>query len=170
MISIECARALRDAGLAWHPVSGDAFRIERADFESEVFTVSDMTIEPHVFDTGTILGFNGTTEWALDSLALEDALWLPREDQLRDLLRGTFRSLHSLGEGGYRVTRTARRTCSMRPTRRIPTARRSCGCSAAPVGRTTERSTLAECRTLTPRRMPLRRSPACGDGGWAWSG
>jgi hypothetical protein len=104
MISIECARALRDAGLAWHPVSGDAFRIERADFESEVFTVSDMTIEPHVFDTGTILGFNGTTEWALDSLALEDALWLPREDQLRELLRGTFRSLHSLGEAGYRVT------------------------------------------------------------------
>ncbi len=40
-----------------------------------------------------MLGFNGTTEWALDSVALEDALWLPREDQLRELLRGTFRSL-----------------------------------------------------------------------------
>jgi hypothetical protein len=103
MITIDCARALRQAGLRWHPVSGDAFRIERSGFDSEVFTVSEMTIEAHEFDTGTILGFNGTTEWALDSLALEDALWLPREDQLRSLLRGTFRSLHRRGEGSYTV-------------------------------------------------------------------
>lgn len=103
MISIERARALREAGLSWHPVSGDSFRIERPDFESDVFTVSDMAIEPHEFDTGTILGFNGTTEWALDSLALEHALWLPREDQLRELLQGTFRSLHRLEESTYRV-------------------------------------------------------------------
>lgn len=52
-----------------------------------------MAIEPHEFDTGTILGFNGTTEWALDSLALENALWLPREDQLRELLGDTFNAL-----------------------------------------------------------------------------
>ena len=103
MISIDCARALADAGLRWRPVSGDAFRIERSGFEIDVFTVSDMTIEPHEFDTGTILGFNGTTEWALDSLALEDALWLPREDQLRGLLRSTFRSLTRMGEDSYRV-------------------------------------------------------------------
>lgn len=104
MITIDCARALQQAGLRWRPVSGDSFRIERPGFDSEVFTVSEMTIEAHEFDTGTILGFNGTTEWALDSLALEDALWLPREDQLRSLLRGTFRSLHRQGEGRYRVT------------------------------------------------------------------
>ncbi|WP_104169985.1 hypothetical protein [Cryobacterium sp. M23] len=104
MISIDRARALAEAGLQWRPVSGDAFRIERSGFESDVFTVSDMTIEPHEFDTGTILGFNGTTEWALDSLALEDALWMPREDQLRDLLRSTFRSLTRQGEDSYRVT------------------------------------------------------------------
>jgi len=103
MISIDNARALAEAGLRWRPVSGDAFRIERSGFERDVFTVSEMTIEPHEFDTGTILGFNGTTEWALDSLALEDALWLPREDQLRDLLRSTFRSLTRLGIDRYRV-------------------------------------------------------------------
>ena len=62
-----------------------------------------MTIEPHEFDTGTILGFNGTTEWALDSLAVEDALWIPREDQLRELLGGAFRHL-ARTEDGYRVT------------------------------------------------------------------
>lgn len=104
MISIDCARALQLAGLSWHPASGDSFRIERPGFDSEVFTVSEMTIEAHEFDTGTILGFNGTTEWALDSLALEDALWLPREDQLRSLLRGTFRALRRLGDDRYRVS------------------------------------------------------------------
>jgi hypothetical protein len=104
MISTILARALRDIGLEWHPVSGDAFRIDREEFDSEVFTVSDMTVEAHVFDTGTILGFNGTTEWALDSVAIEDSLWLPREDQLRVLLGAGFRALVKLdGEAGYRV-------------------------------------------------------------------
>ena len=104
MISIDCARALEAAGLAWRPASGDAFRIERAGFDVEVFTVSEMTIEPHEFDTGTILGFNGTTEWALDSLALEDALWLPREDQLREMLGRAFHSLERVGDDAYSVT------------------------------------------------------------------
>jgi hypothetical protein len=40
-----------------------------------------------------VLGFNGTTEWALDSVAKDDALWLPLEHQLRDLLGSSFRSL-----------------------------------------------------------------------------
>lgn len=93
MISFELARALRTAGLRWAPVTGDRFRIEREGFDGDVFTVSDMTIEAHEYETGTVLGFNGTTEWALDSVALDDSLWLPREDQLRELLRGTFRSL-----------------------------------------------------------------------------
>ncbi len=62
-------------------------------FESDVFTISELTIEAHEHATGTVLGFNGTTEWALDSVALEDSLWLPREDQLRALLGGAFRSL-----------------------------------------------------------------------------
>jgi hypothetical protein len=105
MISTTLARELREAGLAWHPESGDAFRIDREEFENDVFTVSEMTVEAHEFDTGTILGFNGTTEWALDSVALENALWLPREDQLRELLKGTFRTLERLpDDAGYTVT------------------------------------------------------------------
>lgn len=98
MISIDVARALQQAGLTWRPATGDFFRIEQADFEHDVFTVSEMAIEPHEFDTGTILGFNGTTEWALDSLALEDALWMPREDQLRVLLGDRFRALRRFSE------------------------------------------------------------------------
>ena len=99
MISVALALELRRAGVRWRPSSGDSFVITREGFESEVFVVSDMTIEPHEFETGTILGFNGTTEWALDSVAIEDALWLPREDQLRRLLGGTFESLARSAEG-----------------------------------------------------------------------
>jgi hypothetical protein len=102
MISPELAQELRAAGLVWRPQSGDQFQINVPDLDVDVFTVSDMTIEAHHYPTGSILGFNGTTEWALDSVALEDALWLPREDQLRELLRTTFRSLTRLTDA-YRV-------------------------------------------------------------------
>jgi hypothetical protein len=103
MISTGLARQLREAGLRWKPASGDRFHIDRHEFDSDLFTVSDLTIEAHEYPTGTILGFNGTTEWALDSVGVEDTLWLPREDQLRDLLRAAFRSLQSIDDL-YRVT------------------------------------------------------------------
>ncbi|RZS56283.1 hypothetical protein EV141_1740 [Microcella putealis] len=103
MISTALARQLRDTGLAWHPESGDRFQIDRAELDGDIFTVSDLTIEAHHYPTGTVLGFNGTTEWALDSVDVADALWLPREDQLRDLLRGSFRSLERTDDG-YIVT------------------------------------------------------------------
>lgn len=92
-ISAELARALRDSGLTWRPAAGDAFIIDRVEADDEVFILSDMTVEAHHFPTGTELGFNGTTEWALDSVPLEDALWLPQEHQLRELLGGAFVSL-----------------------------------------------------------------------------
>ena len=95
MISTELARALRDSGLVWHPAAGDAFIIDRIEADDEVFILSDMTVEAHEFSTGTVLGFNGTTEWALDSVAIDDALWLPHEHQLRERLGGTFRALHA---------------------------------------------------------------------------
>ena len=103
MITRELALALRDAGLAWHPESGDRFQLDlpsnvEAEVEADVFTVSEMTIEARRYPTGTILAFNGTTEWALDSVAFADAVWLPREDQLRELLRATFRSLIRLDD------------------------------------------------------------------------
>jgi hypothetical protein len=101
MISLSRAQELHEAGLRWHPTPGDRFAVRV--LEGQVFTISDMVVEPHDYPTGTVLGFNGTTEWALDSVAQEDALWLPREDQLRELLGGTFRSLARSTFGGYQV-------------------------------------------------------------------
>jgi hypothetical protein len=105
MISVPLARALRDSGLAWHPRAGDAFLIDRIEVDDEVFILSDMTVEAHEFSTGTVLGFNGTTEWALDSVSIEDALWLPNETQLRELLRAGFHRLET-SEAGFAVTAT----------------------------------------------------------------
>jgi hypothetical protein len=99
MISTPLARALRDSGLVWHPHAGDAFLIDRIEVDAEVFILSDMTVEAHEFSTGTVLGFNGTTEWALDSVSIEDALWLPGETQLRELLRNAFSGLAVTGAG-----------------------------------------------------------------------
>ncbi|AZH77862.1 pilus assembly protein CpaE [Microbacterium sp. Y-01] len=103
MITRELAVALRDAGLAWNPAEGDRFQLDLPDeveleAEAEVFTVSEMTIEARQTPSGTDLAFNGTTEWALDAVTLADAVWLPREDQLRELLRGTFRALVRLDD------------------------------------------------------------------------
>jgi hypothetical protein len=107
LASRELAAALRDAGLRWTPTAGDRFVIPQPELDGQVFTLSDMTIEAHEYPTGTILGFNGTTEWALDSVAKDDALWLPREDQLRELLGGTFSSLRRDGAEMVVTTRDA---------------------------------------------------------------
>jgi hypothetical protein len=102
MISIDLAGLLRQAGLAWRPSLGDRFAIPDRGLDDEVFVLSNMTIEVHDRPEGPIIGFNGTVEWALDDVAKEEAIWLPHEAQLRDLLGGTFRRLERTA-AGYRV-------------------------------------------------------------------
>jgi hypothetical protein len=102
VLSPATARRLRDAGLAWAPVRGDRFVVADRDMDDEVFVVSDMVIEHHRAPTGGLLRFNGTTEWALDSLDVDRALWLPREDQLRGALGAAFTCLTRVA-GGWRV-------------------------------------------------------------------
>ena len=94
MISIELARRLAgEAGVLWQPAAGDRFVIDAELLTDEVFWVSQLTVEPQHFADQTVLGFNGTTEWALDSVSVDQALWLPREDQLRELLGDHLESL-----------------------------------------------------------------------------
>jgi hypothetical protein len=99
VISVGLARELRDAGLKWVPAAGDRFVVADRGMDSEVFVISDMAIEVHRLPQGTVIGFNGTMEWALDAVRQEDALWLPRESQLRELLAGTFRGLDRVAHG-----------------------------------------------------------------------
>jgi hypothetical protein len=87
------ARQLKEAGLTWKPGVGDRFAIPDRDLDEETFVLSDMTIEVYAVPEGRVIGFNGTTEWALDDVEIEETIWLPREDQLRELLGGTFLAL-----------------------------------------------------------------------------
>jgi hypothetical protein len=103
VLSVDRARALRDAGLKWFPARGDSFVMPGRDMDSDVFVLSDMTIEVHQFPAGPVIGFNGTTEWALDSVDQSEALWVPAEHQLRELLGDAFAGLAPTGDG-YRVT------------------------------------------------------------------
>ena len=102
MISRELAAALQRAGLEWTPRSGDRFSLHNAAFDGDVFTLAEMTIETQGPPDNRVLGFNGTTEWALDSVEFADTLWLPREDQLREQLGEVFERLERT-ESGYSV-------------------------------------------------------------------
>ena len=95
MLSVSLALALREAGLRWTPATGDRFMLPHRAMDDEVFVLSDMTIEVHDFPTGKVIGFNGVTEWALDSVQQEEAVWLPSEQQLRDRLGGLFSRLEA---------------------------------------------------------------------------
>jgi hypothetical protein len=103
VLSVTLARALRDAGLQWKPARGDSFVMPDREMDSDVFVLSDMTVEVHQFPGGPVIGFNGTTEWALDSIEQSEALWLPAEHQLRERLGAAFAGLAPTGDG-YRVT------------------------------------------------------------------
>ncbi|GAA0416392.1 hypothetical protein Aca07nite_09000 [Actinoplanes capillaceus] len=102
MLGVQVARQLKAAGLAWKPQLGDRFAIPDRDLDDELFVLSNMLIQVHDRPEGRIIAFNGTTEWALDDVDLGEALWLPREDQLRELLGGTFRELRRQ-PGGHLV-------------------------------------------------------------------
>ena len=102
MIGVQVAQQLREAGLTWKPGPGDRFAIPDRDLDDDVFVLSNMTIEVHTLPEGPVLGFNGTTEWAMDDVELDEALWLPREDQLRELLGGTLQALRR-AESGWDV-------------------------------------------------------------------
>lgn len=104
VITVELAHRLRHAGLQWRPTSGDRFAVPDRDLDDEVFVVSQMTIEHEFLQTGGIVRFNGTTEWALDSIAQDEVVWLPHESQLRDLIGARFVRLEAVPDGFVVVT------------------------------------------------------------------
>ena len=93
MITLETARTLREAmegaGVPWSPSAGDRFLVPDRGFD-DPFIVSEMVIEVRDLPSGRLIRFNGTTEWALDSVPAEEVLWVPWEHQLRALLGERF--------------------------------------------------------------------------------
>ena len=129
MLSRDLARvAAAGRACTWSPVKGDRFVVPDRDLDDEVFVVSDMVVEavdlPRV---GRILAFNGTTEWALDSLEAAEAIWLPREEQLRDAARRRVRLPRAarhraagVRRHGARRRASASATSTWTPRRRSP--------------------------------------------------
>ena len=89
--------------LTWTPANGDRFYIPRPEIAESEFLVSDMVVELVTQKGESRFHFNGTVEWALDSVESSGVVWLPREDQLRELLGRYFLSLDS-SAGGFVVT------------------------------------------------------------------
>jgi hypothetical protein len=102
LITRQQAADLARRGLVWRPASGDRFYVPDRDLDDEVFVVSGMSIEVSDLPTGTEMRFNGTVEWALDSIAQSEVIWLPREEQMRDALGDRFSRLESV-TGGFAV-------------------------------------------------------------------
>jgi hypothetical protein len=111
VITRELAVELAARGLRWSPVSGDRFHVPDRDLDEEVFVVSGMSVEVSDLPTGREIRFNGTVEWALDSIEQNEVVWLPREDQLRTALGSRFVRLEQLEAGtrGFAVVLTGPR-------------------------------------------------------------
>jgi hypothetical protein len=111
MITVELARRLQEAGMEWEPAPGDRFVMADPAVRigaglDDVFVVSEMTVDVADTPTGLLIRFNGTTEWALDSVEQDDVVWLPREAQLRAHLGAAFRRLEAV-PGGFVVVTAA---------------------------------------------------------------
>jgi hypothetical protein len=108
MLSLALASRLAEhlavTGVSWEPSSGDRFVVVDREID-QVFVVSEMTIDVVDLPTDRLVRFNGTTEWALDSISADDVVWVPWEHQLRDLLGDRFVALARIPEG-WSVTLT----------------------------------------------------------------
>jgi hypothetical protein len=111
VITHELALELARHGLPWRPASGDRFYVPDRDLDDEVFVVSGMSIEVSDLPSGAEMRFNGTVEWALDSIAQTEVVWLPREEQMRAALGEEFVRLERLDveTGGWAVVLRAGR-------------------------------------------------------------
>jgi hypothetical protein len=98
VISIQLATQLAPY-LSWTPTNGDQFFIPKPEIADSIFLVSDMVVELIVKGGESRFHFNGTVEWALDAVESADVIWLPREEQLRDLLGSFFLSLDATADG-----------------------------------------------------------------------
>ncbi len=91
MISLELARKLKSAGLAWDPQINDFFAIPDRGMDNRIFVISDMLVNIEFRMGDQVVAFQGASEWALDTLVTSEAVWMPTETQVREALE---ESLH----------------------------------------------------------------------------
>ena len=131
MITLELARSLRTAGLTWTPASGDRFVIDMPDLTDQTFVLSDLTVDVHDIHGEQVLGFNGTVEWALDSVTAGPGAVAAARGPAAHGARPGVRPVGVSGPGaaaGRGHGRAARRWSSSTTTRARRTAGPCCTC------------------------------------------
>jgi hypothetical protein len=86
MISLPMALRLKQAGLQWNPKLHDFFAIPERGMDARVFVISDLQANIEKLFGSEVVAFQGASEWALDYLITSEAVWMPREDQMREAL------------------------------------------------------------------------------------
>lgn len=88
MLSLALAKQLKKAGLDWAPQLLDVFVVPDRGLDDTPFVLTDVMAYVELFRGSPMVTFHGTAEWALDFVLQSEALWLPSEAQLHQLLRG----------------------------------------------------------------------------------
>jgi hypothetical protein len=93
MLSLVLAQQLKAAGLDWKIAKNDFFVIPDRGLDDTIFAISDMTVLVERLSGALAVTFHGSVEWALDHVEIAELVWIPREDQLREMLEH-----HLIGE------------------------------------------------------------------------
>ena len=86
MLALSLAKQLKDAGLQWQPQLHDAFVIPDRGLDERPFVITEVMAYIEQLWGSPMVTFHGTAEWALDYVLQTEAVWLPSESQLREMI------------------------------------------------------------------------------------
>lgn len=87
MLSLSLAQQLKKAGLDWQPRLHDMFAIPDRQLDDRRFVLTEVMTYIELFRGSPVVTFHGTAEWALDFILQTEAVWIPSETQLREMLQ-----------------------------------------------------------------------------------
>ena len=86
MLSLTLAEQLKKAGLEWQPQLHDTFAIPERGMNEQRFVITEVLAYIELFRGSPVVTFHGTAEWALDFILQTEAVWIPSETQLREMI------------------------------------------------------------------------------------
>lgn len=87
MLTLALAVQLKKAGLEWQPALHDTFALPERGLDDRRFVLTEVMTYIELFHGSPVVTFHGTAEWALDFILQTEAVWIPNETQLRELLQ-----------------------------------------------------------------------------------
>ena len=86
MLTLSLAKQLKSAGLEWKPQLHDTFVIPDRGMDERLFVITEVMAYIEQLWGSPMVTFHGTAEWALDYVLQTEAVWIPSESQLRELV------------------------------------------------------------------------------------